>query len=62
MRLKGSGNSHMKKDPYINGHTCFKQCIPASGSGTIYKSAKPLIHKIEANRAIVKGKKKERQI
>ena len=52
----------MKNDPYINGHTCFKQCIPASGSEAIYKGDKPLIHKIDANRAIVNGKKKERQI
>ena len=56
-RVKDPGNGHKKKDPYINGHTCFKQCIPASGSGAIYDSTKPLIHKIDANRAIVKKRK-----
>ena len=48
-----------KKDLYINGHNCFIQYIPESGSGTIYDSAKPLIHKINANRTIVKKRKKE---
>ena len=61
MCLKGSGNGHTKKDPYINGHTCFKQCTPASGSGTIYGSSKPRIHQIGANREIVKKRKKERK-
>ena len=51
----------MKKDPYINSHTCFKQCIPASDSGTIYDSAKPLIHKIDAKRAILKKRNKGKQ-
>ena len=61
MQLKGSGNGHTKKDPYINGHTCFKHFIPASGSGEIYDSAKPLIHKIYVNREIIKKRKKEKQ-
>ena len=61
MRLKGSGNGHTKKDPYIHGHTSFKQCIPDYVSGTIYDSAKPMIHNIDANREIVKKRNNEKQ-
>ena len=60
MWFKESGSGHTKKESYINSHTCFKQCIPASGSGAIYYSTKPMIHKIYANIAIVK-KRKERK-
>ena len=62
MCLKGSGKYHKKKYPCINSHACFKQCIPAFGSGAIYDSAKPLIHNIDANRAIVNERKKRKKI
>ena len=61
MLLKGSGNSHTKKDLYINGHTCLKQFIPASDSGSTCGSVKPLVHNIDANIAIVKKRKKEKK-